>query len=1110
MSESFARPTIDLSGLNPVQREAVIHTGGPLLIIAGAGSGKTRVLTHRIAYLIRELGVSPFAILAITFTNKAADEMKSRVSALIGPVANDMWVSTFHSACVRILRRDGMRLGYKNGFTIYDQVDVVRLTGYILRDLNLDTKKFPPRTVHATISAAKNDLIDVAQYQAMAHGIFERRIGEVYAEYQKRLFDANAMDFDDLLVKTVELFRKHPDALDYYRQRFEHILVDEYQDTNKAQNEMVIQLAAAHRNVCVVGDQDQCLPTGAQISTPTGVKPIEEIEVGDEVLGVGGKGVALASTVEYVKQSVYTGRIYEVRAGDTVLRGTAYHTLPVNRSVAAGKWIVYLMWRADRGYRVGQVKSVCVNSEGALSDGPRVRVGQEHADKAWVLRVCETRAEASYYEAYFAAEYGLPTTCFHGVGRDAMDESWLKRLFDELNTESGAKQLIDDLDLHEEYPHYRPQNGVGRNSLNLTMFSDSFSDSRGTDKVGYHRVQWSSMRSDIINRLVEAGIPLRPGKSASLRYETSRKEYGEALAIANAIANAGAMEVNKRSSINGSIYHQMPLSHLRPGMKILVETDGKVIEREVEQIELVWYEGPVYDLEVAPTHTYIANGVMVQNSIFRFRGADMQNILDFENAFEETTVIILEQNYRSTQKILDAANAVISNNEQRKPKVLFTEQAGGELIERYQAQDEHDEARWIVREMNRLHEHDQYRWSEMALFYRANAQSRVVEEQLARAGIPYKVVGGTRFYDRREIKDLLAYVRAMINRDDEVSLRRIVNTPKRGVGDASLDKVDSFARSHNMTFGQALQHASDAGVAGKALNGINQLLSLMDEVWPQPSVAGEQISRPSPSVMLEAIIDRSGYGAELEAERSLEAAGRLENIAELVGNAQEFEDVERFLESVSLVADSDQLDGDASEVVLMTLHTAKGLEFPIVFMVGMEDGVFPHLRALGEPAELEEERRLAYVGITRARERLYLTHAWSRSLWGNTQYNPPSRFLEEIPQQLTKHAEGQSRGSRWQSGGIGGVRTHIVESALAEGRRRRSAFDDKPQVFGAQRATGAAALGLKAGEDIVHSRWGEGVVLEVVGEGEDAEALVRFPGLGEKRLLLSMAPIKRA
>ncbi len=723
-----------LVGLNPVQSEAVAHTEGPLLIVAGAGSGKTRVLTTRIAHLIAQHGISPFEILAITFTNKAADEMKRRVEALVGPVAQKMWVSTFHSACVRILRRDAHHLGYTSNFTIYDQADAVRLTNYVLRDHNVDVKKFPPRSVHAIVSQAKNDLVAVDAYADNARTIYEKRIALVYREYQSRLRAANAMDFDDLLVQVVELFRTCPEVLAHYQNRFKHLLVDEYQDTNAAQNELVILLGRKHGNVCVVGDSDQ--------------------------------------------------------------------------------------------------------------------------------------------------------------------------------------------------------------------------------------------------------------------------------------------------------------------------------------------------------------------SIYRFRGADIRNILEFENAFPQARVIVLEQNYRSTQTILDAANSVIAKNALRKPKALWTEQVGGELITRYHAEDERDEAQWVVHEIGRLHDGEHYRWGDMALFYRTNAQSRAIEEELSRRGVPYKVVGGTRFYDRREVKDLLAYLRAIVNPADEVSTKRVVNVPKRGIGDTSIGRLDNWAAGHGATFSDALGSAAAAGVTGKALGGIRSVLGLLDDLRATAEDGA------GPATLLELVCERTGYTAELEAERTVEAAGRLENIAELVGLARQYEAVEQFLEDVSLVADAEEVEVDESSVLLMTLHTAKGLEFPAVFLIGMEDGVFPHLRSLGEPDELEEERRLCYVGITRARERLYLTNAWCRTLWGSTQYNPPSRFLSEIPEELTFVAEGgrpPAPGS-----GVSSHRRDVVEAAL------------RGRVAGPARTTGAEDLALRVGDDVVHGKWGEGVVLELIGAGDKAEAVVRFPGLGEKRLLLAWTPLKRA
>ena len=741
-----------LAGLNPAQRDAVTHDQGPLLIIAGAGSGKTRVLTHRIAWLIADRGVSPFAILAITFTNKAAGEMKSRVAELVGPVADRMWVSTFHSACVRILRRDGSRLGYRSSFTIYDEADAVRLTGYVLRDLDIDAKKFPPRGVHGQISTLKNELIGSQEAAERAANIYERRIADIYREYQRRLLAASAMDFDDLLVNVVDLFRRHPDALAHYQQRFSHVLVDEYQDTNRAQNEIILQLGALSHNVCVVGDSDQ--------------------------------------------------------------------------------------------------------------------------------------------------------------------------------------------------------------------------------------------------------------------------------------------------------------------------------------------------------------------SIYGWRGADIRNILEFEEAFPETTVVVLEQNYRSSQTILDAANAVISNNLRRKPKDLWTDQGAGQPIVRYDAESEHDEAAYIVHEMSKLHEREGVTWGDQAVFYRTNAQSRIIEEELVRRGVPYRVIGGTRFYDRKEIKDALAYLKAVVNPADEVSMKRIVNEPRRGVGETSISRLDGWAAAQGVSFAEAMAGAEAAGVSGKAVGGIRDLLGLLAEAR-QVVAAGE-----GPAVVLEQLLDRTGYVAELEAERTVEAAGRVENLAELVGQAREYAEVDSFLEDVSLVADADEIDDSEGQVVLMTLHTAKGLEYPVVYLLGLEDGVFPHLRSLGEPDELEEERRLAYVGITRAQSRLYLTWAESRTLFGSSQYNPPSRFLREIPAQLVQHADnGRPSRSRWRS-------SSDAPFDVPEGRvwGRGSPDEHRSRVVEAAmrgeatpaRTTGAERLDLRIGDDVVHGKWGEGVVLGIDGQGEKTEAVIRFRSVGEKRLLLAWTPLKRA
>jgi DNA helicase-2/ATP-dependent DNA helicase PcrA len=505
-------------------------------------------------------------------------------------------------------------------------------------------------------------------------------------------------------------------------------------------------------------------------------------------------------------------------------------------------------------------------------------------------------------------------------------------------------------------------------------------------------------------------------------------------------------------------------------------------------------------------------------SIYGWRGADVRNINQFEEAFSDVTTIVLDQNYRSTQVILDAANAVISNNAGRRPKELWSELGQGDRIVRYHAEDEHDEAAWVARTIHRLHETDAQQWREIAVFYRTNAQARVLEESLIRMGVPYKVVGGTRFYDRREVKDALAYLRASVNPADEVSLKRVLNVPRRGVGDTSVAKLDAYAAAHGVSFYDAMRAAAEAGVTGPAARGIESFTTLLDDLTIL--VAAES----GPAEILQSALESSGYLAELEAEASVESQGRLENLGELVGSAREYTRIDEFLEQVSLVADTDQLDGD-NRVVLMTLHSAKGLEFPDVFLVGLEEGVFPHTRALTEPTELEEERRLAYVGITRAQRRLHITHAWSRTLFGATQYNPPSRFLDEIPAELmevTGKAGGRSGAGRssYRSRPDTGFRNDT-------GYRRGAALssfdpDDDVSVHrervvdAAMRAgrstpapSGAEALGLRVGDDVVHPTFGEGVVIEVRGEGDRAEASVRFAGVGTKHLSLAWAPLKK-
>lgn len=768
--DGAARPPVDaaalLEGLNDNQRAAVVHSGSPLLIVAGAGSGKTRVLTHRIAHLLAERDVHPGQILAITFTNKAAGEMKERVEQLVGPRANAMWVMTFHSACVRILRRESKKLGFTSSFSIYDAADSKRLMALVCRDLDLDPKRFPPKSFSAKISNLKNELIDEEDFAAQAADGFEKTLAQAYAMYQSRLREANALDFDDLIMTTVNLLRAFPDVAEHYHRRFRHVLVDEYQDTNHAQYALVRELV-----------------------------------------------------------------------------GTSEHPVDVPPSA-------------------------------------------------------------------------------------------------------------DDL----------------------------------------------------------------------------------------------------------------------PPAELCVVGDA-------------------------------------DQSIYAFRGATIRNILQFEEDYPDATTILLEQNYRSTQTILSAANAVIERNESRRPKNLWTNAGTGAQITGYVADTEHDEAQFVADEIDRLTDAGEAKAGDVAVFYRTNAQSRVFEEIFIRVGLPYKVVGGVRFYERKEVRDVLAYLRVLANPEDSVPLRRILNVPKQGIGDRAEAMIDALSQREKISFPQALKRVDEAyGMAARSTNAVKRFNTLMEDLCTVVE------SGAGPATVLEAILERTGYLAELQASTDPQDETRIENLQELAAVAMEFEQergeeeqgtLADFLEKVALVADSDQIpdeeDGDGV-ITLMTLHTAKGLEFPVVFLTGMEDGVFPHMRALGQTKELEEERRLAYVGITRARERLYLTRSTLRSAWGQPSYNPPSRFLEEIP---PTHLEWKRTGATApaSSGPVS-----AVAASLSSSRSRSSASG--ASGFATRRTAEKPVVSLAVGDRVTHDQFGLGTVVAVKGTGGNAEATIDF-GDKPKRLLLRYAPVEK-
>ena len=948
MSATAARDRL-LEGLNDPQREAVIHDEGPLLVLAGAGSGKTRVLTHRIAYAVETERAAPGEILAITFTNKAAKEMGERVEMLVGRRARAMWLMTFHSACARMLRAEGPRLGYTRGFTIYDEGDSVRLVKHCIEALDVDPKRFTPRAIKRQISDAKNTLLDAAAYREQVGSFFEQTAADVYEIYEKRIHAANAMDFDDLLVRCVDLLQLFPEVRERYQQSFRHVLVDEYQDTNRAQYRWLQLLASEHRQLCVVGDDDQCLVEGTRVSMADGsTKPIEAVREGDRVLSALGGGELGGRRVTGVHRTA-AGWGFEIRT----------------------------------------------------ASGRRLVSTPEH------MHFAGTPA-------------GLP------------------------------------------YPPMRRSRATS--TADVTLCAD-----RGLHTVGVGG---------------------------------DRCEFQDFGAAARTLERLRPAKVRARIGLGSHTLPFVPAARVRPGMQMYA-ADGTF--DEVVHVEAVGLGTNVYDLNVEGTHNFVAEGLVTHNSIYAFRGADIRNILDFEDDFPDARVIKLEQNYRSTQNILSAANAVVSNNRGRKHKVLWTDEGDGDPVRIAELEDEHAEARYVTDLIERHVEGGGSR-SEVAVFYRTNAQSRVLEDMLVRYNVSYQVIGGTRFYERAEVKDAMAYLTLLTNPQDVVAFERVVNSPRRGIGNTTQARIVSFANTTgDSVWDVALAPEEIPGLGAAAVKAVGRFMSTMERLreWAGTASVGD---------LLQQVLDETGYLDALRAERTIEAEGRIENLEELVSVAREYDanaeepQVEEFLQQIALFSEQDKLSDDDGVVTLMTLHNAKGLEYPVVFMLGCEDGVFPHSRAI-ESGDLEEERRLCYVGITRARKQLYMTFARTRVLHGGRDWNMPSRFLDELPAELVEREaqapkrfqqtwstrESVGAGSRYGGGSGGG--------GFGSGGGGRSPAPQRKEPV----AGGGASFSL--GDDVVHATLGEGVVTGLESGGL---VVVRFASDGSERKLMSdYAPLKK-
>ena len=967
-----------LAGLNEPQQQAVLHDQGPVLIFAGAGSGKTNALTKRIAYLIQERYVRPYNILAVTFTNKAAAEMKERIANLVGDLAmRDLWAGTFHSLCARCLRERGALIGLDKNFVIYDDGDQLALVKEAVRELDLDDKQFAPRAVLSQISKAKETLQTpqdiLNDYTASP---FERAVGRAYQLYQEKLTISSALDFDDLIMKTVQLLRESEKAREHYQNRFQYVHCDEFQDVNDSQYQLLSLFSGKHKNICVVGDDDQCVVEGTPILTPSGYVPVEQIKEGDTVLAADFGYKPVPALVEKVMVSDYSGIVRHIQtdSNDSV-RVTPNHVMFANIPDIAP---------AEVFQKLGMV---------------------------WYEN-CQCWDYPLDYVSFEAFRYGPDDTRFCVMGASEDGQNWFE---DHDEAWAFAKKLQSRRESSEIQVEYN--------------FADT---------------AWGTFPAEQLTK-----------------------------------------------------WHYVPVAS-RIGRETHPASDIKAITDEE-------YTGKTYDLSVANLRNYVAGGIVVHNSIYAFRGANVQIILNFERDFPDATIIKLEQNYRSTRTILDAAYHVVRNNRGRADKRLWTENIEGESIALVEAPNEVEEAVAVVNVVREGTITGDRNYKDFAVLYRANSQSRALEEQFINYRIPYKIVGGVRFYERREIKDLIAYLRVLMNPYDGLSMRRIINVPARAIGTTTIEKINNFAGRYEIAFWDACRRANEMDLPARAKNSIQAFVKMMEYL-------SSKRESQSVSALVQNILDTTGYLDDLKKDKTPEAESRVENVGELISVAKEFEQqqsgedgnssLSAFLENVSLVSDIDSLEDAANSVTMMTLHAAKGLEFPVVFLTGLEEGIFPHFRAMGSQVELEEERRLCYVGITRAKEELYMSYAGSRMIFGNVQRNPVSRFVSEIPMGLFL-AKSSRRGT-----------IEDYTPTISEGNRRPESqyapkWDDlnKESARKAASAPNAKALPFALGEKVRHAAFGDGFV---VGFDNPTVVKVQFMGaVGMKKLDLGFAKLEK-
>ena len=1114
---------LDLKNLlNKEQYEGATTIEGQVLILAGAGSGKTRVLTHRIAHMVEDLNIAPYNILAITFTNKAAKEMKDRVRALIGECAENMWISTFHSTCVKILRREIDKIGYKSSFTIYDSSDQKTLVKECMKTVNINDKDISEQEIISKIGKAKDRMQTARSFKLENESNFrENKIADVYEMYQKRLKENNALDFDDLIFKTVELFKSNPETLEFYQRKFKYIMVDEYQDTNGAQYELVKLLASKYKNICVVGDDDQCLVEGTMVSTENKDVEIEKLMKEDLVRVASGNGETSLLKISDINKKKYCGKIVKITTkNNRVIKATPNHISFGKISLEEDKYYVYLMYKSGFGYRIGQTSSVRSRDDRDAS-GLAVRLNGEQADKMWIIKVCDTKGDATYYEQYYSVKYGIPTIVFNSRGRNiTISQEQIEKMFKEIDTINAAEKLMEDEFLYNEYPHHLSNAVIRGDSIrkrvNLSFFGGKKSVQRG---IYSHRIGLNSSGDDSKNKFIEAGFNVRDGQRNTYRVETERALYDEAEEFARKLSMVEEnFEIVKKAKLsNDKSFMFMPIGSFKPGMSIAIQNSEKIEEDIVISVELEDYDGYVYDLNIDNARNYIANGIVVHNCIYQWRGADIKNILDFEKDYPDAKVIKLEQNYRSKGNILNAANVVIVNNSNRKSKALRTEQELGSKIKVYRAYSDSDEGDFVGKQILDIRKNEDKKYNDFAILYRTNAQSRIFEESFRRKGIPYKIVGGTRFYDRKEIKDILAYLKVLINPQDDISIRRIINVPKRSIGDATVNKIQDFADSFELNMWDALSEVrSIPTLTPRNVSCIDPFVQLMENLMI--------LSETTPvSMLIETILEDTGYMDQLKKSNEIEDKSRIENLKELVSDAVDFEknsedkSLSAYLEKVSLVQDTDKIEDEDDSVVLMTVHSAKGLEFPVVFMVGMENGIFPGSASFEKESEMEESRRLCYVGITRAKEILFMTSAEVRRVFGKTVAYSQSDFINEIKPDLKEYVSVEKTGIKSRESFINkssynnphSLRNNMTRTVSGSGLNA-----SRPNSIGSS-SIGNVSSGdyisvaeATMGRKVMHEKFGVGTIVSVQNSGDDKKLTIAFDKQGVKVLLLSFAKLK--